>query len=60
MGLLLTFTAGLVVWIVLWAIGVKGIDAFLITIVMVIIAAAMRIIWPSLPGNRHAELDRPG
>ena len=60
MGLLLTFIAGLVVWIVLWAIGVKGFDAFLITIVMVIVAAAMRIIWPSLPGNRHHELDRPG
>jgi hypothetical protein len=60
MGLLLTFIAGLVVWIVLWAIGVKSVDAFMITILMVIIAAAMRIIWPSLPGNRDHEMDRPG
>jgi hypothetical protein len=52
MGLLLTFIAGLVVWIVLWAIGVKGIDAFLITIAMVLIASAARIIAPFLPGNQ--------
>ena len=32
MGLLLTTIAGLVVWIVLWAIGVKSFDAFLITV----------------------------
>ena len=39
MGLFLTTTAGLVVWIVLWAIGVKSFDAFLITVVMIILAA---------------------
>jgi hypothetical protein len=52
MGLLLTFTAGLVIWIVLWAIGAKGIDAFLITIVMVLVAAAVRLVSPFLPGNK--------
>ncbi len=30
MGLILTVTAGLVVWIVLWAISGKGLDAFLL------------------------------
>ena len=57
MGVLLTLIAGLVVWIVLWAIGVKSFDAFLITIVMLIVAAAAHIIWPTLPGNR--DPDRP-
>ena len=57
MGVLLTLIAGLVVWIVLWAIGAKSFDAFLITIVMMIIAAAAHIIWPTLPGNR--DPDRP-
>ena len=37
--LLLTTIAGLVVWIVLWAIGVKSFDAFLITLVMILLAA---------------------
>ena len=55
MGLLLTTIAGLVVWIVLWAIGVKGFDGFLITIAMVLIAAAAHILAPFLPGNRPSR-----
>ena len=55
MGLLLTTTAGLVVWIVLWSIGVKSFDAFLITMVMVLVAAAAHLIWPTLPGNRDPD-----
>ena len=42
MGLLLTTIAGLVIWIVLWAIGAKSFDAFLITLLMVVVAAAVR------------------
>ena len=52
MGLFLTTCAGLVLWIILWALDVKSFDAFLLTIVMVIIAATMRMITPYLPGNR--------
>ena len=58
MGLLLTTIAGLVVWIVLWAIDVKSFDAFLITLAMVLVAATARIISPYLPGNRQE--DGPG
>ncbi len=58
MGLLLTTIAGLVVWIVLWAIDVKSFDAFLITLAMVLVAATARIISPYLPGNRSE--DGPG
>jgi len=57
MGLLLTLITGLVVWIVLWAIGAKSFDAFLITLVLMIIAAAAHFIWALLPGNR--DPDRP-
>jgi hypothetical protein len=52
MGLILTATAGLGVWIVLWALNVKGFDAFLITALMVIIAIAIRNVLPYLPGRR--------
>jgi O-antigen ligase len=55
MGVLLTLIAGLVVWIVLWAVGAKSFDAFLITLVMLIVAAAAHLIWPTLPGNRDPE-----
>jgi O-antigen ligase len=57
MGVLLTLITGLVIWIVLWAIGAKSFDAFMITMVMLIVAAAAHIIWPTLPGNR--DPDRP-
>jgi hypothetical protein len=52
MGLYLTTIAGLVVWVVLWAIGVKSFDAFLITMLMVLIAATARVFAPFLPGKR--------
>jgi hypothetical protein len=58
-GLLLTTTAGLAVWIVLWALGVKSFDAFLLTLGMVILAAVVRMLTPSLPGSRPIP-DEPG
>ena len=53
MGLFLTLITGLVIWIVLWAIGVKAIDGFLITVVIALVAATGRIIAPFLPGRRE-------
>jgi hypothetical protein len=55
MGLLLTTLTGLVIWIVLWAIGVKSFDAFLITMAMVLLAATARVFAPFLPGNRRED-----
>ena len=46
MQVLVALTVGLVVWIVLWALGVKSFDAFLITILLVVSAAAARIAEP--------------
>jgi len=59
MGILLTLTAGLALWIVLWAIGVKSIDGFMIVIVMLLVATAAHLVWPTLPGNRDPDR-RPG
>ena len=55
--LLLTTIAGLVIWIVLWAIGVKSFDAFLITILMVLLAATWQLVSPNLPGDRGSSED---
>jgi hypothetical protein len=44
-----------VIWSVLWAIGVKSFDAFLITLLLVLLAATWKLVAPSLPGVR-----RPG
>ena len=55
MGLLLTLIAGLVVWVVLWAIGVKSLDAFMIPMLMLVIAAGVQMLAPHLPGRRSDE-----
>ena len=55
MGVLLTLIAGLVVWVVLWALGSKGFDAFMITTLMLVIAAAGYMLAPHLPGRRRGE-----
>jgi len=55
MGLLLTLIAGLVVWIVLWAIGVKSLDAIIITLLMLVIAAGAHMLAPHMPGRRSDD-----
>ena len=45
---------GLVIWIVMWALGIKALDVFMITVLLVLVGATMRIIAPYLPGNRNS------
>jgi hypothetical protein len=52
MGLILTATAGLALWIVIWSLNVSGFDAILIAIVMVLAAIGVRNLLPFLPGRR--------
>ena len=54
MGFILTALTGFVVWIVLWSLDWKAFDAFLITILIVLIGATARIITPFQPGSRDA------
>jgi len=53
MGLVVATTFGLIVWIVMWALGVKAFDAFLITVLVVLLGATVRMLAPYLPGNRN-------
>ena len=53
MGLILTATAGLCLWIILWSLNISGFDAILIAIVMVLIAIGVRKLLPFLPGRRE-------
>lgn len=48
MGVILTATAGLCLWIILWSLGMSGFDAILIAIVMVLVALAVRSVLPQL------------
>ena len=54
MGLVYTATFGLIVWLVLWALGIKAIDGFMITLLLVLFAIIARMLAPLLPGNRDA------
>jgi hypothetical protein len=47
-------TIGLMIWIVLWAIGAKAFDAFMITVLIALVAATVRMLLPYLPGNRRS------
>ena len=51
---------GLVVWVVLWAIGVKSFDAFMLTMVITLGGAIAHIVMPYLPGNRGPDKPPPG
>ena len=54
MGLVVVTTVGLVIWIVMWALGIKAFDAFMITVLLVVVGATMRIIASYFPGNRDS------
>ena len=52
MGVIITATVGLVIWIVLWALRVSGFDSILIAVGLVVIAAALRNVVPNLARRR--------
>ena len=52
MGLIITATIGLCLWIIVWALNVSGLDAIMIAIVMVLVAIGVRNLIPHLPGRR--------
>ncbi len=53
MGIVVAVTIGLILWLVLWALGAKGFDAFLITVLIALVATAVKMVTPYLPGNRE-------
>ena len=44
--ILVTLTVGLIWWVAAWAFGVKAFDAFMLTVGMVVVAAAIHIAKP--------------
>jgi len=53
MGLLVAVTAGLIVWIVLWSLGAKGFDAFMVTTLIAVVGVTARLAAPYLPGRNR-------
>jgi hypothetical protein len=53
MALVAATTTGLVIWIILWATGMKAFDAFLLTAAIVLLTAVARGLMTYLPGRRQ-------
>jgi hypothetical protein len=47
MGFIYTLVAALCVWLVMWALNVKAIDAFLVAIVIMLVALTVRMLGSS-------------
>lgn len=63
MAVLVALTVGLVWWICAWALGIKAFDAFLVTVGLVVAAAAFQIVKPFLDqalGREAAEPEQQG
>ena len=52
MAYVITVTAGLCIWIVLWALNVSGFDAILIAICLVLAVSAVRAMAPRLSNRK--------
>jgi hypothetical protein len=51
MGLVVTTTIAFIIWIVLWAIGTKSFDGFMVALVIITLGATVKILKPYLPGR---------
>lgn len=63
MTVLVTLTIGLIWWIVAWAFNVKAFDAFMLTVLLVVSAAAYTIAKPFVDqrlGRTAAPMDDKG
>jgi hypothetical protein len=59
MGLALVTTLSLCLWIVLWALNVKSVDAIMITVAIVLVAATLKSLAKYLPGMPAQGPRRP-
>ncbi|MDQ3608914.1 MAG: hypothetical protein M3459_08445 [Actinomycetota bacterium] len=53
MGLVLAITAGFIAWVVLWAVGAKSLDAFMVTILFVLLGVTGHMLVRYLPGRQE-------
>jgi hypothetical protein len=52
MNLVLWTTFALVLWIVLWSLGTKSFDAFMLTVLIILIGATLESVKKYLPSKR--------
>ena len=57
---LVTFTIGMVFWVVAWAFGMKGFDAFLVPALLTFVAAGVRLAQPHVHRLLKGSQATPG
>jgi hypothetical protein len=55
MGLALVSALAFCLWVILWAIGVKGFDAMMITLLIILVAAGIGALKRFLPNARRSD-----
>jgi hypothetical protein len=60
MMVLVALTVGLVIWVTAWAFGIKAFDAFLVTALLTLSAAAVRIALPHAQRLMRRGTPAPG
>ena len=51
----LSVAIGMILWVVLWALGAKGFDGGMLFLLVVLAAATIKGVTAALPGNREAQ-----
>ena len=59
MGLVLTIAAGMIIWVILWALGARGFDGGMLFLVIVLLGATGRAVMNLLPGNQDQSKANP-
>ena len=55
--LVLSAATAMVIWIVLWGLGAKGFDGFMVALLIVLLGSTVYMLLPYLPGNRKGKDD---
>jgi hypothetical protein len=53
MGLVYAIVSALALWIVLWALGTKALDSFLVAALIMIVAVTVSMLGQHMPGRRQ-------
>ena len=56
----LSAIVGLSLWVILWALNVKGFDGFMLVMLILLLSVLVKTVLPFLPGNRQDPPARPG
>jgi hypothetical protein len=54
MGLALTATLALCLWVAMWAVGIKGFDGILLTMLIVVVGVTLKSLGRFLPGAERS------